>query len=253
MDLADELGLLVADESFDCWTSCKTEYDYARFFPEWWERDVDSWVRRDRNHPGLLMWCIGNEIYDTHAHPLLVGGPYAPGSRMIGERVYHRPKQWNVYQEETFHLDERLWGLATFGIELHAKIHIKGFAFRPGTRAWDALEARDCDMLYGDSYRKTDEGILDIGNNVSLVFQALDFGQKGCRRITIRGRTALENNSIHIRFRGEDGEEWRIVEFTRQEDWGEQSFALEPVYGMQDVTFLFLPGSRFDFGAFRFE
>lgn len=180
------------------------------------------------------------------------GVPYAEGSRMIGERVYHRPTQWNVYQEETFHLDQRLRGLDTFGIELNSKIHIKGFTFQPGTRAWDDMEAASCDMLYGDSYRRTEEGILDIGNNVSLVFQELDFGPEGCHRVTIRGRTALENNSIHICFKGENGEERRIVEFARQEDWGEQSFALEPVYGMRDVTFLFLPGSKFDFGGFRF-
>lgn len=180
------------------------------------------------------------------------GVPYAQGSRMIGERVYHRPKQWNVYQVETFRLDERLRGLDTFGIELNSKIHIKGFTFHRGTRAWDGMEAGGCDMLYVDSYRRTEEGILDIGNNVSLVFQELDFGEEGCRRVTIRGRTALENSSIHIRFKGEGGEERRIVEFARQEDWGEQSFELGPVYGMRDVTFLFLPGSKFDFGGFRF-
>ena len=45
----------------------KTKYDYARFFKEWAEKDVRSWVRRDRNHVSLIMWSIGNEIYDTHA------------------------------------------------------------------------------------------------------------------------------------------------------------------------------------------
>ena len=67
MDLADEMGLLIVSEAFDMWEMPKTAKDYARFFTEWAEKDVASWVRRDRNHPSLIMWSIGNEVYDTHA------------------------------------------------------------------------------------------------------------------------------------------------------------------------------------------
>jgi beta-galactosidase len=67
LDLADEMGILINAESFDMWERPKTTYDYARFFREWVEKDVASWIRRDRNHPCIIMWCIGNEIYDTHA------------------------------------------------------------------------------------------------------------------------------------------------------------------------------------------
>jgi beta-galactosidase len=67
MELADEMGLLVVTEAFDMWERAKTPYDYARFFKDWANIDVKSWVKRDRNHPSLLMWSIGNEIYDTHA------------------------------------------------------------------------------------------------------------------------------------------------------------------------------------------
>ena len=66
LDLADELGFLVMNEAFDMWEGSKTEYDYGRFFKEWQERDVRSWIRRDRNHPSIFLWSIGNEIYDTH-------------------------------------------------------------------------------------------------------------------------------------------------------------------------------------------
>lgn len=67
MDLADETGMLVLSEGFDMWERSKTEYDYARFFDEWVERDVASWVRRDRNRPSIIGWSVGNEIFDTHA------------------------------------------------------------------------------------------------------------------------------------------------------------------------------------------
>lgn len=67
LELADELGFLVDDEAFDMWERSKTPFDYARFFPEWSARDVESWICRDRNHPSVILWSIGNEIYDTHA------------------------------------------------------------------------------------------------------------------------------------------------------------------------------------------
>ncbi|HKM35599.1 MAG TPA: glycoside hydrolase family 2 TIM barrel-domain containing protein [Lachnospiraceae bacterium] len=67
MDIADEMGILVISEAFDMWERQKTDYDYSRFFTEWAEKDVCSWIRRDRNHPSLLLWSVGNEIYDTHA------------------------------------------------------------------------------------------------------------------------------------------------------------------------------------------
>ncbi|MBQ8967380.1 glycoside hydrolase family 2 TIM barrel-domain containing protein [Ruminococcus sp.] len=67
LELADEMGMMILDEAFDMWELQKTDYDYGRFFPEWHERDVASWVRRDRNHPCVIGWSIGNEIYDTHA------------------------------------------------------------------------------------------------------------------------------------------------------------------------------------------
>lgn len=66
MELCDELGILVDSEAFDMWERPKTEFDYARFFDEWYKKDVKSWVCRDRNHPSVIMWSVGNEIYDTH-------------------------------------------------------------------------------------------------------------------------------------------------------------------------------------------
>ncbi|WP_348269867.1 glycoside hydrolase family 2 TIM barrel-domain containing protein [Edaphobacter paludis] len=62
LDACDRLGLLVLDEPFDVWTKSKAKYDYARFFKDWWQQDVDSMVLRDRNHPSIILWGIGNEI-----------------------------------------------------------------------------------------------------------------------------------------------------------------------------------------------
>ncbi len=69
MELCDETGMLVDSEAFDMWERSKTEFDYARFFDDRYEKDVASWIRRDRNHPSVIMWSVGNEIYDTHVSP----------------------------------------------------------------------------------------------------------------------------------------------------------------------------------------
>ena len=66
MDLADEMGILIDSEAFDMWEEKMTENDYGNFFHDWAERDVASWVRRDRNRPSVIMWSIGNEIPDTN-------------------------------------------------------------------------------------------------------------------------------------------------------------------------------------------
>lgn len=60
----DKLGLLVIDESFDGWRTAKTKYDYAVYFDKWAKADVDAMVKRDRNHPSIIMWSIGNEIIE---------------------------------------------------------------------------------------------------------------------------------------------------------------------------------------------
>ncbi|WP_255485168.1 glycoside hydrolase family 2 TIM barrel-domain containing protein [Mucilaginibacter sp. X5P1] len=64
LNACDRLGLLVVDEAFDCWRSGKNKHDYAQYFDHWWKRDLDAMVLRDRNHPSIIMWSIGNEIVE---------------------------------------------------------------------------------------------------------------------------------------------------------------------------------------------
>jgi beta-galactosidase len=65
LSACDELGMLVMDEAFDMWTICKSSKDYALHFPLWWERDIEAMVAKDFNHPSVLMYSIGNEIFDV--------------------------------------------------------------------------------------------------------------------------------------------------------------------------------------------
>ena len=64
LDLCDRMGFIVMDEAFDMWRKKKTAHDYARYFNEWHERDLNDFILRDRNHPSVFMWSIGNEVLE---------------------------------------------------------------------------------------------------------------------------------------------------------------------------------------------
>ncbi|MGE4488932.1 MAG: beta-galactosidase GalB [Kiritimatiellales bacterium] len=74
LDLCDRMGILVIDEVFDTWAVAKTKNDYSTLFSEWHERDLTAMIRRDRNHPCVIMWSTGNEVMEQwpeHLNPVL--------------------------------------------------------------------------------------------------------------------------------------------------------------------------------------
>ncbi len=64
LNACDRLGMMVIDESFDGWRTQKNPHDYAKIFDQWWQRDLEAMIKRDRNHPSIIMWSIGNEIIE---------------------------------------------------------------------------------------------------------------------------------------------------------------------------------------------
>ena len=62
LDACDRIGILVMDEAFDIWEHAKNPQDYHLYFKEWWQKDLESMIFRDRNHPSVIMWSIGNEL-----------------------------------------------------------------------------------------------------------------------------------------------------------------------------------------------
>ena len=62
MDICDSLGMMVMAESFDMWLYPKCKNGYARFFEDWWKKDIENLILANRNHPSIIMWSIGNEI-----------------------------------------------------------------------------------------------------------------------------------------------------------------------------------------------
>ncbi len=189
----------------------------------------------------------------THYDITLWDGHPREGGEIIAVLPYQKPSRWNVYQPETYKLPRRLTGLHTLCITMNRKIHLKGFSFTKKSRAWMPLSALDADAVYGDSFARKDDCIADIGNNVSLVYENMDFGACAQAKLTIDGVTPLRENPITIRMQNEAGESVTSLAQFKGTERGEQSFPVEVLPGVCTVSFVFLPGCQFDFYGFRFS
>ena len=104
LDACDKLGLLVMDESFDCWKIGKNSNDYSKYFNQWWQRDLEAMVSRDRNHPSVFMWSIGNEIPERAdpeavktAQMLLDAVKKIDKTRPVTSAIVNNDKNWDVF------------------------------------------------------------------------------------------------------------------------------------------------------------
>jgi beta-galactosidase len=82
LEACDRLGMLVIDEAFDCWRDGKNTGDYHVAFDDWWQRDLDAMLYRDRNHPSIILWSIGNEVTERDSY-----GEGCEISRVLAEHV----------------------------------------------------------------------------------------------------------------------------------------------------------------------
>ena len=170
---------------------------------------------------------------------------------LLGNFVYQKPKKWNVYQDAVFQLNQKLKGITELCFVFQAKMHVKGFCFKKYERSWQKLSGEECDSIYGDSFKKKGNKICGIGNNVTIGFKKLNFGTAGARYVTIAGATPLEKTSIVLKFLQNGEEKQCIIEFVNGSSI--QRFSIDPLYQMNDVSLVFLPGSKFDFEWIQFE
>lgn len=197
----------------------------------------------------IPIFALSDEVYDL---TIWEGMPDEEGSEVLAEVVYQKKSIWNVYQEETYQLKRKIKGIKTLCFVLKQKIHMKGFIFRKIDKAFEKIDATECDKIYGDHYKIEGNRVREIGNNVSLVYDEMDFGTEGITKIRICGHSPIDQNTIHLRFEGEASESGQIVEFTYSKDYEEREFSLEKVTGKQKVTFVFLPGCEFHMESFQF-
>lgn len=181
------------------------------------------------------------------------GVPGEDGAELIASVVYQKPSIWNTYQPDTWKLSKRLKGLTILSVRVWQKFHMKGFTFR---KYLSGLEQNSVANLpvYGDSFVMEKDAVTGIGNNVSIECGELDFGEEGVTKLTICGRTPVQKNTLHAVLTNESAERREILEFMHSDDYTEQSFELsDTLSGKWKLTYVFLPGSNFDFKWYRFS
>lgn len=196
-------------------------------------------------------------IFELGNQPVAIeiweGAPNDEGSELVDRVMYHVPSIWNTYQERTYKLPRRFRGVTSISFVTENKIHLKGFLFAKKEKAFETLSVKENTSIYGDTFTIEEDAITGIGNNVTVVFEDMDFGEQGTTKLIICGKSNLPMNTIHVRFNTENGDRNEVAEFAGAKEYTERVFEFSKVTGKATVNFVFLPGCDFDFKYFRFE
>lgn len=160
---------------------------------------------------------------------------------------------WCGFAGQDFALAERLTGVRTISVVIDSRVIFGGFSFVPIERAYDTNWVGEADSVYGDDYRIDGRRVADIGNNVIINYEGLDFGEGGSEALIISGETGNPMNQIQLRYTPAGGAQKTVLLEFQQDGGREQRFDIPNLSGVNDVSFVFMPGSRFDFDWFRFE
>lgn len=162
LDLCDRMGIVVMDESFDCWAKGKTPNDYSRYWQDWHEKDLRALVRRDRNHPSVIMWSLGNEIREQ-------GRPESVP--MVEElvRIVHE-------EDSTRPATVGGNGLQNWDLQFGATYDVLGQNYGPGAYAailkrfpskpLFASETSSCVSSRGEYFFQTPEGVAALNDRL---------------------------------------------------------------------------------------
>ena len=177
LDACDRLGILVVDEAFDCWNEGKNGQDYHLYFKDWSERDIASMVRRDRNHPSVVIWSIGNEIPEQFRAE--------PTAKMLREAVLSHDTTRPITQAicTDWGNVSRNWNQLSDVAFLH--LDIGGYNYEPGKYETDHARNPQRVMMATESFPKD---FFDYWSQVEkhpyvigdFVWTAMDyFGESG--------------------------------------------------------------------------
>lgn len=181
------------------------------------------------------------------------GIPGEEDSELLLDSYYQKDYVYNVYTSQTYRLSKRLQGIQTICIGIYDKLDIQGFYFTDFEKAYGKHSVKENTWIYGDSYVVTEDAIEKIGNNVMIGFDSMNFGAEGAGKLMICGRSRNDVNTIHVQFKGETSSNYQIIEVPYSEEYQEYEFNLNTVKGMNHISFVFLPGSAFDFKWFQFK
>jgi beta-galactosidase len=188
LNACDQLGLLVIDESFDCWRTGKNTHDYAAYFDQWWKRDLDAMILRDRNHPSIIMWSTGNEIIERkkteaiETARMLAGAIKAiDNSRPVTSAMTTWDKDWEIFDS------------------LMAEHDVCGYNYQLHRAPSDHLRVPSRIILQTESYPKdafANWKLVKENNYVigDIVWTAIDYlGESGIGRWYYSGDTPGEH------------------------------------------------------------
>ncbi len=174
LDLCDKMGFIVMDEAFDMWKKGKTQFDYSLNWDEWHQRDLQDMVLRDRNHPSVFIWSIGNESTEQYDHSDSSGGVIARElSSIIRNLDGTRPIISNCNDPSPDNTILKNGSLDMIGFSYHTENYAdvpKNFPGKPfiGSETVSALATRGSYDMPSDSIRRWPirwDSVLTTGNS----------------------------------------------------------------------------------------
>jgi len=188
LDACDRLGLLVIDEAFDGWGKPKLAHDYSEHFADGWRRDLEAMVLRDRNHPSVVMWSLGNEVYERGT---------AEGARLAAAMAT-RVRELDATRPVTAGIN----GMGESGVwtqvdPLFAALEVSGYNYERA-RYRDDHERLPSRVMYGaesfpaDAYASWAAAARNSWVIGDFVWSALDYlGEAGIGRVFPPGEPAV--------------------------------------------------------------
>jgi beta-galactosidase len=214
LDICDQLGMLVLDEAFDCWKTGKNPQDYSQIFADWHDADLRALVRRDRNHPSVILWSTGNEVPDQ----LTAEGPQLAAelrtivqsedpSRLVTAGCDKIPAGYNDFHK----------GVDVFGYNYKPFEYSKFHAANPGQ------------PLYGSETAST---ISSRGEYFFPVSDQMDAGKADFQMSSYDLYAPPWAGTPDTEFRGQDSNPFVVGEFV----WTGFDYLGEPTPYNQDAT-----------------
>lgn len=215
LDLCDRMGILVQVEAFDCWKTGKISNDYSRYFPEWHEKDLLAMVRRDRNHPCVVMWSTGNEVREQ----------IQPGGHEISSRLTEIIKAVDTTRPVTAGCSKPETGFNGF----QKTVDVFGFNYKP--HLYEKFRAENPDTpLYGSETAST---VSSRGEYFFPVSDEKHMGQGGHFQVSSFDLTAPPwATNPDTEFAAQDKFPWVMGEFV----WTGFDYIGEPTPYNRDTT-----------------
>lgn len=166
--------------------------------------------------------------------------------------IFDQTANWMEFKKQTYHLAHKVKGIKRISVVSQDNFQFKSFIFNPIYHGLEKIPAVEYDEIFGDSYVIKDGNVENIGNNVTLHYRDMNFGNTLVTKLIICGRSELENNSIHVKFEQEEKSHTELIEFAGSSEFVIREYQIEAIDANAAVRFVFLPGSQFDFSWFQF-